>query len=105
MPDAVSRVESFDLSLFERIPSQTSPEDKRALLCVQKAIAKNHKSFAYYEIGSHLGGSIQPYLVDPRCTKIYSIDPRPFVGPDDRSEGWLAVYEGNSTQPHAGLAR
>jgi hypothetical protein len=53
------------------------------------------KSYVYLEIGSHLGGSIQSHLLDPRCRRIYSIDKRPAQQPDDR--GPVFHYEGNST--------
>jgi hypothetical protein len=33
-------------------------------------------SYAYLEIGSYLGGSLQQHLPDPRCRRIYSIDKR-----------------------------
>jgi hypothetical protein len=57
----------------------------------------------YLEIGSHLGGTIQPHLLDHRCRLIISIDPRPQVQPDDRSPGHLEEYEGNSTERMLGL--
>ncbi len=101
----VSQVDALDLSLFRWIHSQTTDEDRRSLLAVHRAVAKAHKRFSYLEIGSHLGGSIQPYLVDPRCTRIYSIDPREIDIPDDRSEGWHSTYLGNSTQRMLDLLR
>ncbi len=98
MSDVPRQIDSLDISLFDAIPSQTSAEDRRSLLAVQRSTARKHQEFVYLEIGSHLGGSIQPYLVDPRCKKIISIDPRPFQQPDDRSPGYIATYENNSTE-------
>lgn len=92
------RVEALSTDLFASIPSQTSERDRRSLLAVQRSTARRFGRFAYLEIGSHLGGSIQPYLLDPRCEAIYSIDPRPASQPDDRSPGCRVGYEGNSTQ-------
>jgi hypothetical protein len=94
---AIERIEALDMDLFAAIPSQTSAADRRSLLAVQRATARRHPEFAYLEIGSHLGGSIQPYLLDPRCTAIYSIDARPSRQPDDRAPGYVAAYDGNST--------
>jgi hypothetical protein len=91
------RIDSLDTSVFEPIASQTSQGDKRSLLAVQRATASKHKTFSYLEIGSHLGGSIQPYLLDPRCENIISIDPRPAQQPDDRCPGYIAHYENNSS--------
>jgi Methyltransferase domain len=98
MSSFIDRVDGLDLSLFDRILSQTTDDDKRSLLAVQRAVAKAHRTYTYLEIGSHLGGSIQPHLVDARCTRIYSIDPRPTHAPDDRSEGHVSEYEDNSTK-------
>jgi hypothetical protein len=98
MNDWTDRVEALDLSLFNAISSQTSEGDRRSLLAVQRAIARGHNEYVYLEIGSHLGGTIQPYLADERCRKIYSIDPRPSQQPDDRSPGYIATYENNSSE-------
>jgi len=63
---------------------------------VQAAARHVHGSFAYLEIGSHLGGSLQTFMRDPACTAVLSIDPRPHDQPDAR--GRRFTYEGNSTE-------
>lgn len=83
------------LDLFQAIPSQMTDQDKRSLLAVQKALRRVVPAYHYLEIGSHLGGSIQPHLLDPRCASIVSIDPRPIAVKDDR--GYDIPYEDNST--------
>lgn len=88
------RLNELDLGLFNTIPSQSSEEDRRAWLAVQRSMRSGGK-YVYLEIGSHLGGSIQQHIVDPRCTRIISIDSRPTSQPDDRGE--VFQYEGNST--------
>jgi hypothetical protein len=98
MATVIERVESLAVDLFDAIPSQTSAADRRSLLAVQRATARRFGRYAYLEIGSHLGGSIQPHLLDPRCERIFSIDSRPPSQPDDRSPGYIARYEGNSTE-------
>ncbi len=98
MNDWVSRIEKLDLSIFNAVSSQTSAEDQRSLLAVQSAIARMHKEYVYLEIGSHIGGTIQPHLADDRCKRIYSIDPRPPQQPDDRSLGHVARYDNNSSE-------
>lgn len=87
----------LDLSQFQWIESQTSESDRCALLSIREAICSLRPSYRYFEIGSHLGGSIQPHVVDVRCTGIFSIDPRPAEQPDER---WRETYkyEGNSTE-------
>ena len=88
-------VDALDLGLFDRVPSQTTADDRRSLLAVQRAVARHFGAYSYLEIGSHLGGSIQPHLLDPRCRRIYSIDPRPVHQADDR--GVDPHYPDNST--------
>jgi hypothetical protein len=75
---------ALDTSLFDHVPTQTSESDRRSLLALHHACREVHGSFAYLEIGSHLGGSLQAFLADARCTSIVSIDPRPARQPDTR---------------------
>jgi hypothetical protein len=91
------KIDKLDPSLFETIFTQTSAGDRRSLLAVQRATARKYKEYSYLEIGSHLGGTIQPHLVDDRCKRIYSIDPRPSSVSDDRSPGAVFYYDNNST--------
>lgn len=85
----------LDLSLFEKIHSQTTPNDKKSLLAVQNAVGELLPSFTYLEIGSYVGGSLQPYLLDPKCEKIFSIDKRPVAAADER--GIEQIYSNNTT--------
>lgn len=86
------------LGVFDHIESQTTASDKRSLLALRDLAAADGE-FSYLEIGSHLGGSLQPFVVDERCTRIISIDPRPLSQPDKRlPEGEHHHYEGNSTE-------
>jgi hypothetical protein len=54
-----------------------------------------HPGYCYLEIGSDMGGSLLPHLLDPNCSLAISIDPRPEVQPDER--GIDFHYPGNST--------
>jgi len=93
--DWISRVEDTDISVFE-IKSQTTDKDKRSLLTVQNFLRAQLGTYGYLEVGSYRGGSLVPHLVDPACTAIASIDPRPDVLPDER--GRAARYDDNSTE-------
>jgi hypothetical protein len=84
-----------DLRLFEKITSQTDEFDKRSLLACQRAARNLLGNYVYLEIGSYLGGSIQPFLLDPACETIFSLDKRPFSQPDERGVDF--VYKNNST--------
>jgi hypothetical protein len=89
-------INKLDLGLFEKIPSQTTDHDKQSLLAIELAVRELSPEYNYLEIGSYLGGSIQPHLVDPRCRRVYSIDKRPTSQPDARGFDW--VYQNNSTK-------
>ena len=80
---------------MEKIPSQSTDEDKQSFLAVQLAVREIFPGYNYLEIGSYLGGSIQPHLIDENCAKIYSIDKRPPQQSDER--GLDYVYQNNST--------
>lgn len=99
------RLDALDLTLFDAIESQTGEGDRRSLLAVQRAVRGlvGGAGYRYLEIGSHLGGSIQPHLLDPRCASITSIDKRPPSQPDER--GVSFAYEGNSTARMLDLLR
>src|ERR1700689_676399 len=88
------RIERLDLSLFDGGPSQTTEEDKRPLRAAQTAVRRSFPGYVYLEIGSYKGGSLQPYVVDPKCGRIISIDPRPTATPDSRG---IFNYERVST--------
>ena len=95
MSEFENAIAALDLRLFEKIESQSTDEDKRSLLACQLAVRELRPSYTYLEIGSYLGGSIQPYLLDPRCARVFSIDKRPRVQPDAR--GLDYTYLNNST--------
>jgi len=92
--DFSQRLDALDLSLFDAVTTQSTDDDRRAWLAVQRAV-RNPSGYVYLEIGSHLGGSIQQHIVDPWCRAIVSIDKRPETLPDDR--GRVVRYQGNST--------
>lgn len=89
-------ITALDPQLFEKIPSQSTDHDKQSFLAIQLAVRNLlPQGYSYLEIGSYLGGSIQPHLVDERCQRIYSIDKRPTRQPDAR--GFDYTYLNNST--------
>lgn len=98
-----ARLEQLDIGLFAAIPAQLTDDDRRSLMAVQHALRSRSASYTYLEIGSHLGGSIQPHLQDPHCGRIISIDKRPTAVPDDR--GYDVPYPENSTAHMLALLR
>ncbi len=95
MNDFETKISELDISLFDAISSQSTDSDKESLLALQLAVRELTGNYNYLEIGSHLGGSIQPYLFDKRCSAVYSIDKRPEFQPDER--GLDYNYRNNST--------
>lgn len=73
-------------SLFP-VTSQTSPSDKLCLLGAMR-LARTAGSYSYLEIGSYRGGSLTPFLMDPACTAVASIDDRGRIQPDERGVGY-----------------
>jgi hypothetical protein len=57
--------------------------DHNTMLALQ-AIIQKEDPCVYLEVGSLLGGSMVPYLLDPRCTEVHSVDLRPAMTPDER---------------------
>jgi hypothetical protein len=100
-PSLESRLDELDVSLLADIESQTSDEDKRSLLALHAATRRAYSEFAWLEVGSHLGGSLQALVRDPACVRIDSIDPRPEVFADERIPDQR--YPGNSSQRMLGL--
>lgn len=88
--------ELSDPRIYDAVETQLRPEDRRSILALSAAVRQQFGSYAYLEIGSHLGGSLQPFLLDPLCTAAISIDPRPLAQPDER--GSLFNYPENSTE-------
>ena len=95
MADVDERITGLDLSLFDGVSTQTYPEDRSSLLLLQRCVRRSG-IYTYLEVGSHLGGTLQPHLVDNRCGLIYSIDKRPLLLPDEYVG--TVRYPGNSTQ-------
>ena len=89
-------VRSLDDRLFGYVPTETSHPDRLSLLALYNAVHDAYGDFAYLEIGSHLGGSLQVLLADERCTSITSIDPRPEFVPDEEREP--IPYPENTTE-------
>jgi hypothetical protein len=102
-PAIDTSLRSLDISVFAPIAAQLTDADKKSLLAVQQALREQHHGYAYLEIGSHLGGSLQPHVLDPECASIVSIDARPLTVPDDRVG--TVPYPQNSTAHMLALLR
>jgi hypothetical protein len=73
-----------DLDAVFPIKSQTSISDKIFLLGAQRLVREQAAPYAYLEIGSFLGGSLAPFLSDPQCAAVLSVDERERQQPDSR---------------------
>lgn len=85
----------FGLDVYDPVLTELFREDRLSILALQHALRAKRREYSYLEIGSHLGGSLQPFLRDPACRAAYSIDPRPLSQPDAR--GVSFHYPENST--------
>jgi len=94
MTDAVARITALDTAVFT-IETQTSDRDRMALLRIHCLVRTLRGRYGYLEIGSHLGGTLLPHLLDPLCEAVHSVDPRPSSQPDER--GQVFHYDDNST--------
>jgi hypothetical protein len=66
------------------IQSQSGLSDRIFLLNSIEFITRFKDQYSYVEIGSFLGGSLTPFLMDQRCTSVLSIDERERILPDER---------------------
>jgi hypothetical protein len=89
-------ISNLDLALYSKMKGETNHSDKKSLLAIQNAIRRTKEAYVYLEIGSLLGATIQPHLLDPKCEKIYSIDKRVLKAPDER--GRDVYYRSISTE-------
>jgi hypothetical protein len=78
MPEMIDRFDTThtmsDLEYFFPIPSQTS--SRQTFLLGTMRLVRNSRAYNYLEIGSFLGGSLTPFLMDTACKTILSIDDR-----------------------------
>lgn len=102
--DFETRLARSDRDLFAALPAQLEDGDKATLLALQRATRTRAEGYVYLEIGSYLGGSLQPHVADPRCTRIYSIDKRTPAPPDDRQNRQTYPYNTTALMLE-GLAR
>ncbi|SFG63003.1 class I SAM-dependent methyltransferase [Methylobacterium gossipiicola] len=90
----IELIERSDPEVFV-VESQSTDGDRTSFLDIQNIVRNNFDRYIYLEVGSHLGGTLVPHLLDPRCSSVISVDPRPPSQPDER--GLDFDYEGNST--------
>jgi hypothetical protein len=88
--------EAVDLRSEFPVESQTTDSDKLFLLSARRLVKDLSGSYSYVEIGSFLGGSLTPFLRDPACAFILSVDERERQSPDER--GQCFDYSGVTAQ-------
>ena len=89
-------LQNLDAGLFDYVPSQTGGGDRKSLLTIQNIVRNVIPHYVYFEIGSHLGGTLVPHLMDPLCRHVISVDKRPPTQMDER--GVMFDYNQNSTK-------
>jgi hypothetical protein len=91
---ALGMIETLDIAVFQ-IEAQSTLNDRASFLRVQTLARSVLGRYIYLEVGSHVGGSLFPHLVDPACEAAVSVDPRPEALPDERAQ--FIHYPQNST--------
>ena len=66
------------------ISSQTSDTDKIFILKTIETVLLNEPIFKYIEVGSFMGGSLTPFLMERGCSLVASIDERGKHSSDER---------------------
>lgn len=78
-------IETLDIAVFQ-VKTETTLSDRTSFLRVQNFARSVFGRYVYLEVGSHLGGSLFPHLIDPACEVAVSVDPRPAAQPDERAQ-------------------
>ncbi len=73
-----------DLGYLFPIQSQTSEKDRYWFVQLMEHVRRHNREYRYVEIGSYLGGTLTPALLDESCVEVLSIDLRPKMQPDSR---------------------
>jgi len=87
---AEALIEQLDPAVFI-LDSQTDHNDKKMLLALQACVRTKVETYTYVEIGSWMGGTLVPHLMDTKCGRIISIDKRPAAQADERGCTWYYV--------------
>ena len=82
---AMGMIETLDIAVFQ-VKTESTPNDRTSFLRVQNFARAALGRYVYLEVGSHIGGSLFPHLIDPACEAAISVDPRPTAQPDERSQ-------------------
>lgn len=91
---ALGMIETLDIAVF-KVQTHSTLGDRASFLRVQNLVRSILGRYIYLEVGSHVGGSLFPHLIDPACVAALSFDPRPEALPDERAQ--LIHYPQNST--------
>lgn len=77
-----------DLEYLFPVKSLTPKRDRQWLAQLFELTRSQYSSYRYLEVGSYLGGTLTPALLDERCAEILSIDARPDIQSDSRSANY-----------------
>jgi len=87
MSSADEAIRTLDTGIYAAIRSETSQDDRKSFLALQNCV-RARGEYVYLEIGSFVGGTLQPFYADDLCRLIFSIDKRPDFVPDERGRQW-----------------
>ncbi len=75
-------IDAADPAVF-MLETETGHGDRTTMLKVQTMVAAQG-DYVFAEVGSYMGGTLVPHLLDSRCSRVISIDKRPDLQPDER---------------------
>jgi len=70
-------------------------DDKKMLLALQSMVRSQQNPYVYVEVGSYMGGTLVPHLMDTRCHRVVSIDKRPGRQADERG-GTMSYFHAST---------
>ncbi|MFD2055718.1 class I SAM-dependent methyltransferase [Mesorhizobium calcicola] len=82
---AMGMIETLDIAVFQ-VHIGATLSDRTSFLRVQNFVRSTLGRYVYLEVGSDVGGSLLPHLIDPACEAAISVDLRPATQPDERAE-------------------
>ncbi|WP_143748956.1 class I SAM-dependent methyltransferase [Mesorhizobium sophorae] len=82
---AMGMIETLDIAVFQ-VDTGSTLSDRTSFLRVQNFARSTLGRYVYLEVGSDIGGSLLPHLIDPACEAVISVDLRPATQPDERAE-------------------
>jgi hypothetical protein len=91
---AEALIEQINPDAF-KLDTMAKTDDKKMLLALQCIVRAQQTTYVYVEVGSYMGGTLVPHLMDTRCRRVVSIDKRPGAQADERG-GTMSYFHAST---------